>query len=457
MAKINNRLSSILSLALLMAGLVSIPHEGRLLFTLLALRGTELSFWSLISGTVHCCGLICGIFFTKSPSSAKTSMVISCLVCIAGTSSFFVPSFTSGIAPLILISFSSGFFLSAWAFFFRAYSPPGKRVATASYVLALTALLTVCANLCTVFLSASLALGLCLLHLASALFFTFQLGAPTSTEEAPCERVPYVQPFIELCVFIFMIAINTGLVTQVVHPAFSNIGVVADAFWAIPYAIAVLSVNRLPKRFNRGYFLSATMAIYGLTFILYVALNRSVVNYLIISTLLFGASGINELFWWSMLGELLTFSKNPALTLGIGLCANTTGILTGKLIAGLSFFPVSDTTTALLGMAVVCVALVVLPPLYSHLSLIIGNNAFLATILALHPDRQEEKISKTIQIAGLSKRENEIALLLLQGYTYRLIADRLFISLSTVKTHVHSIYTKLDIHNRTEFIKKSAD
>lgn len=44
--------------------------------------------------------------------------------------------------------------------------------------------------------------------------------------------------------------------------------------------------------------------------------------------------------------------------------------------------------------------------------------------------------------AGLSSREQEVALLLAEGASNRDIAERLFIALSTVKDHVHSILKK---------------
>ena len=42
----------------------------------------------------------------------------------------------------------------------------------------------------------------------------------------------------------------------------------------------------------------------------------------------------------------------------------------------------------------------------------------------------------------LSKREQEVAVLLLQGKTTQETADALFVSLSTVKTHIQHIYEK---------------
>lgn len=51
---------------------------------------------------------------------------------------------------------------------------------------------------------------------------------------------------------------------------------------------------------------------------------------------------------------------------------------------------------------------------------------------------------------GLTEREEEIARLLVQGITYQSIADQLFISLPTVKTHASNIYKKCNVKTRHE-------
>ena len=54
--------------------------------------------------------------------------------------------------------------------------------------------------------------------------------------------------------------------------------------------------------------------------------------------------------------------------------------------------------------------------------------------------------------AGLSPREREIFVQLSTGYTAEAIAGELLISPNTVRTHVHNIYGKLDVHSRQELI-----
>lgn len=52
----------------------------------------------------------------------------------------------------------------------------------------------------------------------------------------------------------------------------------------------------------------------------------------------------------------------------------------------------------------------------------------------------------------LTPREQEIALLLAQGNSYKRIAEMLFVSPSTVQTHAKSLYRKLAIHSKQELV-----
>ncbi|MEM6803834.1 MAG: helix-turn-helix transcriptional regulator, partial [Bacteroidota bacterium] len=53
---------------------------------------------------------------------------------------------------------------------------------------------------------------------------------------------------------------------------------------------------------------------------------------------------------------------------------------------------------------------------------------------------------------ALTQREQEIAQLLSKGNTYKQIAEELFISMATVKTHAHHIYRKCGVNNRNELL-----
>lgn len=55
---------------------------------------------------------------------------------------------------------------------------------------------------------------------------------------------------------------------------------------------------------------------------------------------------------------------------------------------------------------------------------------------------------------GLTAREKEILQYLSEGNTYQMIASKLFISISTVRTHIMSIYEKLQVNSKIEAIRK---
>ena len=52
--------------------------------------------------------------------------------------------------------------------------------------------------------------------------------------------------------------------------------------------------------------------------------------------------------------------------------------------------------------------------------------------------------------SNITKREREVLLLVIRGYSNSMIAQELVISVSTVKAHLESIYRKLNVHNKIQ-------
>jgi len=71
--------------------------------------------------------------------------------------------------------------------------------------------------------------------------------------------------------------------------------------------------------------------------------------------------------------------------------------------------------------------------------------------------RNENFVLNTSLIAQLelSKRELEILSLMAQGHSNDEIAKKIFVSLSTVKTHNQNLFVKLDVKRRTQAIEKA--
>lgn len=77
-------------------------------------------------------------------------------------------------------------------------------------------------------------------------------------------------------------------------------------------------------------------------------------------------------------------------------------------------------------------------------------NSHIARMVVSH--FSEESSHK--ELDKLSIREQEILSALSKGYRYKEIADTLFISTETVRTHIRNIYVKLEVTSRTEALNK---
>jgi DNA-binding CsgD family transcriptional regulator len=62
---------------------------------------------------------------------------------------------------------------------------------------------------------------------------------------------------------------------------------------------------------------------------------------------------------------------------------------------------------------------------------------------------------KALALTGLSNREMEVLQLLAKGYSNKAIAEQLYVSLNTIKTHCSNIFEKLEVKSRLQAIEKA--
>ncbi|GGW45333.1 response regulator [Arenibacter certesii] len=56
---------------------------------------------------------------------------------------------------------------------------------------------------------------------------------------------------------------------------------------------------------------------------------------------------------------------------------------------------------------------------------------------------------------NLSERENQVLHLLVEGYSYKMIGNELFIAIDTVRSHIKKIYEKLHVNSKSEAVAKA--
>lgn len=77
------------------------------------------------------------------------------------------------------------------------------------------------------------------------------------------------------------------------------------------------------------------------------------------------------------------------------------------------------------------------------------------TIIITNPNFQFDE--SRLERFGISKREYEVLELMARGLSNQEIADKLFVSLNTIKTHSSNLFLKLEAKRRTQAIQKAKE
>ncbi|NLN56303.1 MAG: helix-turn-helix transcriptional regulator [Clostridiales bacterium] len=439
------------------AYLLSFLFEGQVLYGLLETRGVNASGYILGAMISHFMGLVsCGLF-VKSRSAAKNIMLCGIGIClVAAVPFFFTPSFL-WMGGLIISGYFSGCGVAAWGFFLRDFTPKNERIKSCADVLIYSNLLMIGINVVAINCSPVIGLALALLCLVFGMVFILMLPAEKGNDQDESikskPRGGIKNPLVLLCLFIFIITINSGLMYQVINPAFKHLTELTSWYWAVPYIAALVIMRNLPVKAKRSKIMYIGMAMIMGAFISFMVLKRNTADYLIVDTLMLGACGIFDLFWWSILGEMLDYCKNPSLTFGIGLSANVFGVLCGGVLGiAVTAIKLPGAEVAVIALTLVCVTLVMLPPLNTRLVLLLKNHVYLAAYDNMSRSQQTAVVGGIKTLDPLTVREQEVLQQILLGKSNRKIASDLFISESTVKTHTRNIFSKYDVTSRAELI-----
>ncbi len=456
---IKPRRLSVLAFSLLFTYLLSFLFEGQVLYSLtdhFRVPSTTFIFTAIIA---HFVGLFCCGFFVKTPKAAKNAMLYGIGISFVGSIPFFFSaSFLLWEVSLIVCALVSGCAVASWGCFLKSWTPKNERIKTCADVLIYSNILMIFINLMTIYLSPFIGLGLSLLVLILAGLFTALLPV---TEEQIAEvsnvkvYLSLKEPMLFLILFVVIITINSGLMYQVFNPAFKHLTWLTSWYWAVPYIVALILMRNLSARAKRSYFLYIGMVMIMASFISFMLLDRSAGSYFIVDTLMLGACGIFDLFWWSIIGEMLEYTNHPVKIFGIGISANVFGVLIGGLIgSSITSINLPSAHVAVIALTVICLTLAILPQLNRQLVLLLKNHTYLM-VYSIMGEKEQDKIisnTKVLDSDFLTEREHEVLQLILGGKTNKAIAAELFISENTVKTHVKNIYSKYNVSSRAEII-----
>ncbi len=427
--------------------------QGQILFSLSKLYNYDFSFIAFLSGVGMFFGLVFSGFFVKSLNFAKKFFIGSnSFFLLLTILSFFPPSIFWKISVFVS-SFLAGACVGAWGFLLKITTPKDERFKAVANMLILSNVLMILLNMLTVYVSVYIGLSFSMIMLLSASVLAFKIPVKTNDTALNMdnEKFSIKKHLTFLYIFIAIITINSGFMYHIVNPQFSHLEWLTSWYWALPYIAAILIMKVLSKKINKEYILYMGIAMMGISFIGFISFDRSILSYIFINTLMLGSFGVYDLFWWTILAEMLDLHNNPAKVLGIGLSANILGILTGGLLCEL--FSIDSYSSILFALVVVCISFVLLPPLYKYISFLLNDHEYISAFSQAENKASEETAPVNHKFDILTEREAQVAALLLQGKTYKNIGKELFISENTVKYYVKNIYSKFEVNSRAQLIE----
>ncbi|PKM94365.1 MAG: helix-turn-helix transcriptional regulator [Firmicutes bacterium HGW-Firmicutes-1] len=464
--RLDQRKFAVICFSFFFAWILAVPFEGQVLYALTEKANVDPSKYIFISILANFIGLISCGFIVRKQISAKIVMIISILICVSGSMVFFLEFSMLWYIALIIASFFAGLFVASFGFYVKNYAASDQRYKMAADVLIYSNIIMIIINVITVNLSVQLGLMISIAVLLVALVAVYKLEAypdhkntiHRSKLEEHKQLPSVLKPFLILCLFITIITINSGLMYQVVTPAYGHFEVLASYYWAVPYILALIILRNLPKQKNQAYILYIAMAMIGLSYIAFMWLDPSISSYLLIDTLMLGAFGVCDLFWWSILVRFFDYSDNPARILGIGSSMNVLGILIGGFLGNKFLYTEGDHTNAsVIALIIIFIVLIMLPVLNVQLTRLFKNHIFLVKFAKMDENEQVKTVQEFKYSDYLTEKESEVVKLLLKGYTYKGVADSLFVTENTMKYHIKNIYQKLNINSKMELIKLFSD
>ncbi len=453
----NTRILSIAAFSFSFAYLLSFLFEGQVLYGIIDKFGAQTNQYILFAMLSHFVGLFSCGYFIRSQRMAKYTLIGAMAACLLFTLPFFFPPSVLWLVGLVFAGYISGCALAAWGYYLKIFTPKNERLKSCADVLIFSNIIMIVINVIagSGFPFVGLALSMLCLVIGTVLICMLPIGAAQATLQDDGNKLPVnlKRPMLVLFLFVAVITVNSGLMYQVINPAFGHLTRLVNWYWAVPYIVALAFMRNLPLKAKRPLFLYVGMGMIMAAFLSFMLLGRSAMDYIIVDTLMLGACGIFDLFWWSIIAEMLDYTERPVKVFGIGLSANVFGVLCGGAI-GMSMTSANlpEAEITVLALTVVCITLVILPLLNRQLIMLLKSHAYLTAYDRMDERQQGKIIHQAKMLDPLTEREQEVLQLILTGKSNKEIAAALFITESTVKTHAHNIYSKYDVGSRAELI-----
>ncbi|NTV89239.1 MAG: hypothetical protein HGA22_02575 [Clostridiales bacterium] len=462
-----------LILGLFFGWMLSFPFNGGMLSIFSEQREYAGYPLGLIFTLFHAIGLMSAALPSFRLLSRNRLMKAGIWTCCLAYACLVLPGNTQLVLTIALCGLSSGVFISGWSY-------PYIQKTTSENRISFMALAIITANIINLVISvSSLALpmeavyAIAAVPLVPALYMAQSLKPCSAPSAVPLKgKHSQIIPILLLCFLVTALYINGGLILYVVYPSFSGFKNLSAFFRFLPYVAVLCFFLIKPGIFrNRLHPLYLSAALLGFSFISYGILKASLAGYLLTEVFNQSAFALLDLYVWTVFAGLAKGFVKPQLIFSLGLFTNVIAIFAGGAIGNMilqieNFYEI----TAIIAAAAIFLTVLILPYVNLHMETDsiqqinspVGSNKVQDMIIASTPDIDyeeavEKRKEKIFSCSSLTSREKEIVGLILEGKSNIYIHETLYISLNTLKTHLRSIYKKLEVSNKHELLSLALD
>lgn len=362
---------------------------------------------------------------------------------------------------MAIFGFSSSLYIIGWCCLYSLFIPQSSRLKLMAAVMIWGNVIFVLFNLLSSFLHAQFLLTITLLPLIGAGVLLFRFTLPylqTSKDINKAITVP--KPILAIiCLFIFAIYLNGGLMFSVIIPSMDIQVPLAVNYRFVIYILALIIMYTYGEMLQRSFPVYMAVSLLGLAFISFALVSELAAGFILTVGLLEAAFAFLDLFVWVTLGSLAFLYKAPFQFFGLALAANLGGIILGDL-SGVLLLESGENKyfmTAIFAALSIFIVFLIVPWLSRQIDEKLADTFEGKALQYNLPGGFFDKLeSHLIPGQKLTPREIEITSLIIKGYTNKEIAEKLFISPNTIKTHLKNIYNKFGISKKKELIKLSS-
>lgn len=462
-----NLFLSIVSLCFLICWVGSLPKRA-ILFPQMTLPNVR-----AMNGSIFALAMVFGVIASrhvyKKSLSFKSTLTLSVFLCLAGTVILYaVPADLQFIASLITFVFF-GFCLAIVSQLILSESKSESRILVVGAIVFTRAFLLFTSNVKIPILASIPAVIISISCIIIVIISALLLG---KNSELLVTKVPVTGSFkkskisfLFLILYFVILSVSKGILVQglshnaIYNPVYFSIGMI------VSYALALLLIIRHPNTPHLHNVVYVANSIMIIAIIINLSFETSPWMVFLINSMLYFSFSINEVFCFDSLFEFGELFGDGSIVFGIAFASISLAQLGGALFYDFNAQARLISSDFLVVMLFALLT-IILPSFLIELSKI---SSVLASRVSSNRNTQgESQLSPTdtsVQVntvdydAGLknlkiievlSDREKEVLELILKGLPSKLICSELFISNNTLKSHIQSIYTKLNVHSRSE-------